>query len=180
MELKHANQWQIYAAIAAGAFFQYAHSVAHNYVYYLAGKYRVYGGPEHQLVDMGFLAFGDAADLWWVPNVSLYFLAALGCAFIASILVTRKIITNPEVHSAQVLWRVLIVACICIGLRCISFLITILPAPAVHCSELYFDPPKSTGELFSHFDVGAGCSDLVCLFLTRLPLFTFRYFRGIK
>ena len=155
--------WKIWGMMLLTAFVMFMYNICHNLVYYLAGKYGVYGGKENQLVDLGFMGFDWAADLWFWPNFCLYLLAALSITYFSTIFFTRKIITNPEIHTGQVLWRACVVACIVVPIRCISFLITILPSPAEHCSETEgFNPPASFAEIVTRFDIGAGCSDLVC------------------
>jgi hypothetical protein len=165
LELDFWKYSKVWGVLLLTAFVQYIHVVSHNLVYYLTAEYHVYGGTKNQLVDMGFKAFDWAADLWFWPNFCLYFVAALGITFTLSIFFTRKMITNPNVHTAHIAWRACVVACIVLPLRCISFLITILPAPANHCSlegdgDLKFNPPKSVGEIFTIFDVNYGCGDL--------------------
>ncbi|TEB19869.1 hypothetical protein C9890_0153 [Perkinsus sp. BL_2016] len=165
IELRYWLYWKVWAMILITAFVMFVYNVCHNLVYYIAGDYGVYGGSENQLVDLGFKAFDWAADLWFWPNFCLYLLAALSLAFLASISFTRKIITNPDVHIAQAAWRACLVACVVVPLRCISFLITIIPAPADHCSkDGGFSPPADVAEIFTRFDIGYGCSDLVCCF----------------
>jgi hypothetical protein len=180
VELRYWMYWRVWGMLLLAGLVMFFYNVCHNLVYYLAGKYGVYGGVENQLVDLGFKAFDWAADLWFWPNFCLFLLAALAMAYIGSIFITRKVITNPEVHTAQVAWRACVVACIAVPLRCVSFLITIIPAPAEHCSKVGgFNPPADAAEIFTRFDIGYGCSDLVRL-RSFSSLSSCRSFQDIK
>ena len=153
----------IWGGILIGAIFQYLHNVAHNYVYYLAGVYDVYGGPENALVDLGFKALQPSiADLSFLPsNGCLYSLAAIAVIFACSPIFTKKLIRIPNLCCIQMLWRALVVCSVTIVLRCISFFVTILPAPAPQCSQADFNPPTTAYEIFTGFDTENGCSDLI-------------------
>ena len=100
-------------------------------------------------------------DLSFWPNFSLYFTGALAVSFGMSPFFTRKIIRSPSIHPLQIVWRSIWVSTFTIILRCTSFLITILPAPAPHCSQEDFSPPTTVASILTWFDTGAGCSDLI-------------------
>ena len=177
IELRYWMCLKVWGMLILAAFVMFVHNFCHNLVYYIAGVYGVYGGIENQLVDLGFKAFDGAADLWFWPNFCLFLLAALAMAFVATIFITRKVITNADVHTAQVAWRACLVACIAVPLRCMSFLMTILPSPADHCSEDGgFNPPQDFGETITRVNIGYGCSDLVrkctssCLYMILVDL----------
>ena len=140
---------------------QFIHNTAHNFVYYLASVYGVYGGPDKMLTDMGFKAFDNLPDLEFWPNFCLYLLGVLGFSFGMSPFLTRKLIRSYSIHPFQVLWRAIWVVSFTITLRCTSFLITILPSPAPHCSQEEFAPQTEPGPIFSYFNTGSGCSDLI-------------------
>jgi hypothetical protein len=161
LELEYLLHWRIYVGILFAAVMQFIHNLCHNYVYYLAWKYNVYGGPDNQLTDMGFIGLEDTMRMDFAPNFCLYLVAAISIALGFSIFFTRKLISNPSVHIAQMAWRACMVTCITIPLRCISFLVTILPAPADHCSPDLWSPPETAYEIFTWFDVGGSCSDLI-------------------
>jgi hypothetical protein len=162
LELEYWKYRKVWGVILLTAFVQYIHVISHNLVYYLSARYQVYGGKANQLVDLGFMGFDWAGDLWFWPNFCLFFVAALTVAFGATIFFTRKVITNPNVHTAHIFWRACLVTCVVIPLRCISFIITIIPAPAEHCSETGgFNPPKSVSDIFTIIDLGYGCGDLI-------------------
>ncbi len=153
----------VFSGILFGAVMQWVHNIAHNYVYYLAGVYGVYGGSENHLTDLGFKALQPSiAYLSFLPsNGCLYSLGAIAVVVAVSPLFTDKVIRNKSVRVVQILWRALLVCSITICLRCISFLLTILPSPAPHCSQADFDPPAGAYEIFFVFDTENGCSDLI-------------------
>jgi hypothetical protein len=169
---------------------QWVHNVAHNYVYYLAGEYEVYGGPENQLVDLGFEGFPDWSDLKFLPsNGCLYSLGVI--AFIVAVSPIlglgggRCILRSGKIRTSQILWRGLICVSICVIFRCVSFLITILPAPAPHCSKATFNPPKTVSDILFKFDTENGCSDLIfsshmMYGITAAAIVTLYVFMGLK
>jgi hypothetical protein len=161
-EWTHLKVPVIFWGIVVGAIMQWLHNVAHNYVYYLAGVYGVYGGPENHLVDMGFKALQPPiSDLSFLPsNGCLYALGLIAGIVSLSPLFTNVIIRDESVRVIQILWRGLVVCSITVILRCVSFLLTILPSPAPHCSKAEFDPPTTASEIFFKFDTENGCSDL--------------------
>jgi sphingomyelin synthase-related protein 1 len=154
----------VWSWILVGAIMQWVHNIMHNYVYYLAGVYHVYGGPDDQLVDLGFEAFPDWSNLSFLPsNGCLYSLAliALVVAMAPIFVGSQKFFIDPNIHTTQMVWRGLICVTITVVLRCVSFMITILPAPAPQCSEARFDPPTTASEILFKFDTENGCSDLI-------------------
>jgi sphingomyelin synthase-related protein 1 len=153
----------VFGLIIFGAVMQWIHNIAHNYVFYLADYYGVYGGPENQLVDLGFEAFkGELADYDFLPsNGLLYTLASLGAIVAFSPVFTDKIIRSGKILSTQIFWRTLIVISITVVFRCVSFLITILPSPAPQCSKENWDPPTSVSDILWTLDTENGCSDLI-------------------
>ena len=161
------EEWEIFKnpivffGIVFGAIMQFLHNAAHNYVYYLAGVYQVYGGPANQLVDLGFKALQPSiANLSFLPsNGCLYALAAI--ALVATAVYPFFTEDNIRVYSVQIIWRALLVCSITIVFRCVSFLLTILPAPAPQCGEADFDPPNTASEIFFKFNTENGCSDLI-------------------
>ena len=157
----YLRYWKIWMTVILGGLMQFLHNAAHNYVYYLASIYGVYGGPDNMLTDLGFEAFRDMPNLSFWPNFCLFLLAALTIVFAISPFFTRKIIRSSSIHPLQILWRAIWVTTFTIILRCTSFFITILPSPAKHCSERNFAPRESTGPMFSYFNTGSGCSDLI-------------------
>ena len=162
-EWSHFKLPIIFVGIIVGSIMQWVHNVAHNYVYYLAGVYGVYGGAENHLTDLGFKALQPSiAYLSFLPsNGCLYSLGAIAGIVALSPLFTNVIIRNKSVRVVQILWRGLVVCSITVVLRCVSFLLTILPSPAPHCSQGTFDPPKTASEILFKFDTENGCSDLI-------------------
>jgi hypothetical protein len=154
----------VWSWIIVGALMQWVHNIMHNYVYYLAGVYQVYGGPDNQLTDLGFEAFPDWSNLSFLPsNGCLYSLGLI--AFIVAIMPifvgSQKFFIHPNIHTIQIIWRGLICVSICVVFRCVSFIVTILPAPAPQCSQARFDPPSTASEILFKFDTENGCSDLI-------------------
>ena len=160
-ELSYVLYWKILLGLLIGGAFQYLHVVASNYAYVLADNHRVYGGVANRLVDLGFIQLADAPDLSFFPNFCLYLVGALSVAFGITAYFTRDVIRNPIVRPIQMLWRSVLVASIAITLRCSTFLITIVPAPAEHCAMGTWDPPTTKAEIFTRFDNGGGCGDLI-------------------
>ena len=162
LEWQHLKLPKIFFGILVGAIMQWVHNIAHNYVYYLAGKYGVYGGPENQLVDMGFKALQPSiADLSFLPsNGLLYSLGAIAGIVALTPIFTNVVIRDSSVRVVQILWRALVVCSIAIVFRCIAFLVTILPAPAPQCAQADFNPPQTVSDMFFLFDTDNGCSDL--------------------
>ena len=162
IEWNHFRNPKIFCGIFFGALAQYVHNVCHNYVYYLAGVYEVYGGPSNQLTDLGFKALPSIADLSFLPsNGCLYSLGVIAALVAISPVFTRKYFKTDTIRTVQILWRALVVCSVAIVFRCVSFLVTILPAPAPQCAEAEFNPPDSTSEIFLKFDTDNGCSDLI-------------------
>ncbi|EER02167.1 conserved hypothetical protein [Perkinsus marinus ATCC 50983] len=171
---KSRIEWEVFKVawpwIVIGIIFQILHDWAHNWVYYLSGKYNVYGGPENALVDFGHMAFPDIDTLTVSPapeNPVLYTCMFLAVAFVV---IAPIFGDRDDFTLIGAIWRVLNVCDFTILFRCISFLVTILPAPAPHCQEApppnaplepFFSPPTSAGQVLSGFDVQNGCGDLV-------------------
>jgi hypothetical protein len=112
---------------------------------------------------MGFKALVPSIeDLPFLPsNGCLYTLGAIGAIVALSPLFTRALVRCPDVRVVQILWRGLVTCSICIFLRCVSFLVTILPAPAPHCAIGEFNPPTTAYEVIFNFNTDHGCSDLI-------------------
>ena len=156
-EIKVLKNRFIFSGIIFGVIMQFLHNVAHNYVYFLAGRYGVYGGPSAQLVDLGFKALQPSiAHLSFLPSNGCLYALALVC--LATLLSPLR---KSSAYFVQIIWRALLVCSITIILRCVSFLLTILPSPAPQCEKALFDPPSSTVEIFFKFDTENGCSDLI-------------------
>ncbi len=154
----------VFLLLVAGAIMQYLHNVAHNYVYYLAGHYKVYTDASHKrLIDFGFQLFDSyLADKSFLPsNGLLYGLAGAAAIVVFAPLFTNKIIRSRSIRTVQIIWRAVIVCSICIVFRVCSFLVTILPSPAPQCTKAEFNPPKTIGDIFTNFDTENGCSDLI-------------------
>jgi hypothetical protein len=152
----------IFLTVVATGLVQFLHNASHNYVKYLAAKYNVYGGKEGALVDLGFKATDQiTTDLSWFPNNTLFMSAGFAIVIGLSVSFTDLFIESRTLRSMQMLWRACIVCCISVFLRVCSFMMTLLPSPAPHCSKEELDPPKTVAEIFLEFDTGNGCSDLI-------------------
>jgi hypothetical protein len=80
IEIKVLKNPMIFGGIIFGILMQFFHNVAHNYVYFLAGHYKVYGGPSGQLVDLGFEALQPSiAHLSFLPSNGCLYALALVC-----------------------------------------------------------------------------------------------------
>ncbi|KAF4686612.1 peptidylprolyl [Perkinsus olseni] len=155
--LKVAWPW-----IIIGIIFQILHDWAHNWIYYLSGK-------------MPWLTSG----IWPFPDIDTLTVSVapenpvlVACMVIAIVfaVLAPTFGGRDDFTLIGVIWRVLNVCDFTIIFRCISFLVTILPAPAPHCQEApppnapwepYFNPPTDADAIFSGFDVQNGCGDLV-------------------
>jgi hypothetical protein len=160
-ELELLRRPFVYGTLIFTAIVQWMHNTAHNYVYYLAGQYGVYGGRANMLTDLGFKGLDWLPNLSNVSNIMLYCIAALAAVVLGSVSFTNFFIKDVQVHTMQALVRACWVCCLSVFLRVVSFLITILPSPAGHCSRANFNPPETVADIFFHFDVGRGCSDLI-------------------
>lgn len=161
VELQYLTYKKIYIGLFLAGLMQYVHVVCHNYVFFLAAEHGVSGGKSNKLVDMGFLGTDHLMAMDAAPNFCLYILTAISIAFSFSVFFTRIIVRDPRIHTFQMIWRACVCSCFTITLRCISFMITILPSPADHCAGKDWNPPKNAADIFTWFDVGGGCSDLL-------------------
>ncbi len=153
----------IWTGIVGGAIIQWAHAVAHNFVYYIAGVNGVYGGPANQLVDMGFLSFPDWSELPFLPSNGCLYTVALIAAIVAfsPTFGPSSVLGTPSIRTVQILWRGVIMVSITAIFRAIGFLITVLPSPAPHCSAQLFNPPQTVVQILFSLNADHGCSDLI-------------------
>ncbi|KAF4757248.1 hypothetical protein FOZ63_018175 [Perkinsus olseni] len=137
------------------------HNWVHNMAYYFAAKYQVYGpykGPNNNIHDFGFEWFGTAFVDWSFPPGDIVLYITLVIAIVYAL---RPLVFSFPTRTMNILWRVLTMSIFTVTGRCISFIFTLLPSSAQHCSEDEFDPPKNWGEIFTHLSVSGGCSDLI-------------------
>jgi hypothetical protein len=136
---------------------QFTHSWFAALVYYLYNYY----GVQYQetMTDLLFEViaeddWGNVADIiFWVCSI-LFALWQIHSIFFRSVKRTYFILMFR---------RFMVVLMFLMVGRIVSFLVTILPAPADHCkagSEDY-DPPTSVAEIFSSYTISAGCGDLI-------------------
>lgn len=164
------KEWQlfkqpiVFGTILITCIVQWLHSAAHNLVYYVAGEYKVYGGETNTLTDLGFIGMAKILpDMTTVSDPMLFLMVALSVVVSGSVIVTNYFIQDSSIRMLQVLVRACWVCCLAVFLRVTSFLITILPSPAPQCAPATFNSPKTAYDIFFSFDIGGGCSDLVCL-----------------
>lgn len=157
--------------------FQFIHNWMHNLVYYLSSKYAVYGGPEHELVDLGFklLPYIEIYKMSFLPNNGvLYTLFGLFVLFLLlpflSSCFDATSAVKFEYSSIQALWRFCMVCILTITFRVSSFIFTVLPSPSFHCavqpaSEKFkgmsFSPPRNADSIFGTVNTDNGCGDLI-------------------
>ncbi len=152
----------VFGTIIFTGLVQWMHSAAHNLVYYVAGQYGVFGGNDNTLTDLGFIGIEKILpDMTEFSNSMLFTMAGLAVAVCGSVLFTNYLIQDTKLRMMGMLVRACWVCCIAVFLRVVSFLITILPAPAPHCAKATFNPPKTTSDIIFKFDLGGGCSDLL-------------------
>ncbi|EER06384.1 conserved hypothetical protein [Perkinsus marinus ATCC 50983] len=155
------------------------HNWVHNCVYMLAGQYGVYGPygrPGNPVVDLLFELFGPG-PVDWTPapgDVILY------CTIVMGVLYALRPLLFPfPFRTMNILWRWAVVASLATYARLASFIFTILPGPAEHCSEANFNPPTTAGEVFKRIFVSGGCSDLIfsghMLYVISVTCALFRY-----
>ena len=114
-------------AIFLAIFFQLLHNWAHTYVFYLAGKFRVYGGENGKLVDMGFIYLPSTESMKYsATNYMLLAIHVISVPFGLSPLFS----TYMKARTFQMIWRYCSVLIISTTFRIICFLVTILPGPA--------------------------------------------------
>ncbi|KAF4672417.1 NF-X1-type zinc finger protein nfxl1 [Perkinsus chesapeaki] len=155
------------------------HNWVHNCVYMLAGQYGVYGPygrPGNPVVDLLFELFGPGPAEWNPApgDIILYFTILMGVGY-----ALRPLLFPFPYRAMNILWRWAMVASLATYARLASFIFTILPGPADHCSEANFDPPTTASEIFARIFVSGGCSDLIfsghMLYVITVTCALFRY-----
>ncbi|KAF4694447.1 hypothetical protein FOZ60_008026 [Perkinsus olseni] len=134
-------------------------------VYFLEGKYGVYGGPSYALVDFGHQLIPEI-PIYPLGGISMWLLiSAILWAFSWALIIS---IVRPRdgVTFIGIIWRALSVTCMAYILRAVSFLVTLLPAPWPPCQrfprpglEAYFDPPVHAQQIFSMASSMGACGD---------------------
>lgn len=161
-EVRALRHPPIFIGIIIGTFMQFYHNIAHNFVYYLAGRYGVYGGEENALMDMGFQLLTSMVNATYLPsNFCLYALFTLALVVGLSPLVTNRILHSREILTIGIAWRTVLVCSILVFFRTVSFVLTILPSPAPHCQKESFRPPVTLWDVLTGFGLNDGCSDLL-------------------
>ncbi|KAF4672419.1 hypothetical protein FOL47_000586 [Perkinsus chesapeaki] len=137
------------------------HNWVHNMAYYYAGKYEVYGpynGPKNSIHDFFFEWFGTGlVDTAVAPgDVTNYFSLLFGICY-----VLRPLLFPFPHRAMNMLWRWGVVASLATYARLLTFMVTLLPGSAQHCSEEEFNPPANWGVILTRLFTSGGCSDLI-------------------
>jgi len=144
--------------ILLGAVPQLLHSVFTKLAYYLYSYYGVDKQPI--LVDLGFNLFGELGIQyhWMSELITFGTLAALITWCLVPFVVERK-----DFYAIFVLRRYLLVVAYALVIRCVSFLITVLPSPGAQCRHYSADynPPTNFIDIMLHVDAVNGCADLI-------------------
>jgi hypothetical protein len=137
---------EVWVIIVAGLLMNYVHMMMHSLVFYVASGNNkndeiVGGGPDNRLVDLGFNWLPEyhtrSDGKGFAPsNVLLYTVMAIAVFFVVYPLFFKCYYTT-----VQILWRILHCMIFTILARVLSFITTILPSPAKHCSPANWDPP---------------------------------------
>jgi len=109
------------------------------------------GGP--RLADSGF---------WLLPELDPAY-KVLSEVFFNTIFIGTIVVVLLHPQRFRILTRALFMYAFLYLCRSASFLSTSLPSPASHCdiTSPYYDPPKTTVDIFFKFSLTAGCGDLI-------------------
>jgi len=143
--------WKI---LLTGIIFQYIHSVCTNVVYYLHV-------PRQPLYDLGFVIFPALSREMQILSEIMFFMLFGGTIlFMLSPFFMRH---RCHLFTGLMVTRFLGVCFFAQLLRCITFLITVLPGPNYHCRPLSpdYNPPKDAYDIFFRQDAFFGCGDLL-------------------
>lgn len=160
-------------------FMEWVHLTAHNYVYYLQGVVWGADGPPPPLKDLGLMLLADRlpARYEWIIG----FATAVLCGLLLGLGLLRLVLNNVhwggpqlEVVSGDgqrrttiampgviVLQRASQAMTVAMGLRVLTFMVTLLPNPADYCHGDSWDPPQSVLEIFSRIKFTGSCGDLL-------------------
>eukprot|EP01083_Nonionella_stella_P287858 979935_1 len=147
--------WRIWKLIIPAVLAQYVHSVCSNLVYF-------FHRPGEHLIDVGFYLFPDLGEIqpWDAMNDTLFFVMLIGILlFLGWVFVRVRV--DDKLLVLNMLIRFGVVAAMAQMLRCISFLSTILPSPAIHCQPGNDHPPTSALQILFRTDAFTGCGDLI-------------------
>ncbi len=140
--------------LTVGIFFQYIHKVCTNVAYYLHVQ-------RQPLRDLGFELFPALPRQAQVLSEILFFALFLSTlAFMASPFFVRS---HSHLFTGVMVVRFLGVCFFAQILRCITFLVTILPGPNYHCRPQSpdYNPPRAFSDFFFRPDAFYGCGDLL-------------------
>jgi hypothetical protein len=172
-------EWKI---IALGLVWQYVHSVATNFVYWL--ERNLDDCQRKPLYDLGYELFprlrGRSAAASEVLVDTMFFIVAL--EFLAVIFIKLKPPHGRTLYLTTILRRVMACLFVLQTLRITSFLITLLPGAASQCRPNSGDwnPPKTVVDVLFRIDATTGCGDLMfsshTIFTMTIVMVTLKYF----
>jgi len=143
--------WRI---LVAAIIFQYIHKICTNIAYYLHVQ-------RQPLRDMGFELFPALSRQMQILSEILFFTLFLSTiVFMVSPFFVRS---RAHLLTSVMVTRFLGVCFFAQILRCITFLVTILPGPNYHCRPQSpdYNPPRAFADFFFRPDAFYGCGDLV-------------------
>jgi len=160
-------------------FVEYVHLTAHNYVYYLEGKLWGADGPPHPMQDLGLMLLADRLPerYEWIIG----FATALLCGLMFSLGLLRLTLTNVnwggptiDVKTSDGLVKTTLPMPVCLvmqracqamsvamGLRMMTFIVTLIPNPAEYCHGSSWDPPAHVADIFTRIKFTGSCGDLL-------------------
>eukprot|EP00475_Leptophrys_vorax_P006359 TRINITY_DN13930_c0_g2_i1.p1 TRINITY_DN13930_c0_g2~~TRINITY_DN13930_c0_g2_i1.p1 ORF type:complete len:299 (+),score=41.64 TRINITY_DN13930_c0_g2_i1:31-897(+) len=151
---------RVWPVIVLGLFMQWVHNAFHNLVYHLSQP----SPPLDQspIHDQGFKLIPDLSDH---PQITTYLITILFVFFafqLSTPFIWNSAIGSNRSSAIVMFWRACIVCSIALALRCLTFMVTILPAPALHCQvgQGEFHPPETVMQILFRVDVLNGCGDL--------------------
>jgi len=143
-----------YKLLLMCAIFQYIHSVCTNVVYFLHV-------PRQPLYDLGFAVLPALSRQMQILSEIMFFVLFFSTImFTLSPLVARR---RSHLFSTVMLTRFLGVCMVAQFLRCVTFLVTVLPGPNYHCrpNSPDYSPPQNMADIFLRQDAFYGCGDLL-------------------
>ena len=173
------TEWKL---ILFGFIWQYVHSIATNFVYWL--ERNLDDCQRKPLYDLGYELFprlrGSSTSASEVL-VNLMF-AIVSIEFLSTLFLKLRPPHGRPMFLTIILRRVMACLVVLQTLRIISFLITLLPGAATHCkpNSDEWDPPKTLSDILFRVDATTGCGDLMfsshTIFTMTIVLVTFKYF----
>lgn len=138
----------------------YIHSTLTNVVYY-------FHKPGETLPDLGYELLPELTGRWSSlgEDLTIAWAALVWCFMWANFFVSQPSRDSSGrgkiIFCIHMLSRLVACVTICILLRCLTFMVTVLPGPAPHCKADRHNPPTSLNEIIFRFDSLTGCGDLI-------------------